>query len=226
MGFKAINIPAFPQNPDGWSTSSGVAALKEGQVSALTGDPQGKLQYWQPEFDRLWQVIVDNGMVVTIHLGARVPRFGDKRHFLPDMPMSKLGMAEPIAIMIFNGIFERFPDLKIASVESGVGWFAWFSEYTTRTWEKQRFWVESSLRNPPSYYMDQNVYGVFLQDRTGILARDLPGGRNIMWSSDYPHSETTFPRSREIILRDCEGVPEHDIRDIICNRARGFFKLD
>jgi predicted TIM-barrel fold metal-dependent hydrolase len=226
LGFKAINIPAFPQNPDAWKTSSGIAALKEGQISALTGDARGSLQYWQPEFDKLWQAVVDNGMVLTIHLGARVPRFGDKRHFLPDMPMSKMAMAEPISIFIYNGIFERFPGLRIASVESGVGWMAWLAEYNDRTWEKQRFWTESPLKNPPSFYMDQNVYGVFLQDRIGVALRNYPGGRNIMWASDYPHSETTWPRSREVILRDCAGVPEADVRDIICNRAKDFFGFD
>jgi predicted TIM-barrel fold metal-dependent hydrolase len=225
MGFKTINIPAFPQNPDGWSTSSAVKALKEGQISALTGDPKGKLQYWQPEFDRLWATLSDLGVSVTMHLGGRVPRFGDKQHFLPDMPMSKLAMAEPIAIFIFNTIFERFPDLKLAVVESGVGWFAWFAEYLDRTWEKQRFWTQSPLKELPSHYMDRNVYGVYLQDRAGVLCRDLPGAGNIMWASDYPHSETTFPRSREVILRDCKGVPDNDIRDIICNRAREFYRL-
>ncbi|MDE2597500.1 MAG: amidohydrolase family protein [Sphingomonadales bacterium] len=226
MGFKAINLPAFPQNPDAWSTTSGVAALKEGQVSALTGDPKGKLQYYQPEFDRLWQVICDLGLVVTMHLGGRVPRFGDKQHFLPDMPMSKMAMAEPVGIFIFNGIFQRFPDLKLVQVESGVGWFAWYCEYVTRTWEKQRFWTESPLTESPAFYMNRNVFGSFIQDRTGIVSRYLPGGRNIMWSSDYPHSETTFPRSREIILRDFDGVPAEDTRDIICNRARALFRLD
>ena len=141
------------------------------------------------------------------------------------MPMSKMGMAEPISIFVFNAIFERFPGLKIASVESGVGWMAWLAEYNDRTWEKQRFWTESPLKNPPSYYMDQNVYGVFLQDRIGIQLRHEPGGRNIMWASDYPHSETTFPRSREILLRDFAGVPDDDIRDIVCNRTRDFFQL-
>ena len=67
---------------------------------------------------------------------------------------------------------------------------------------------------------------LLIQDRTGILNRDLPGGRNIMWSSDYPHSETTFPNSREIILRDFEGIPEDDIRDIICNNAKRLYRLD
>ena len=226
MGFRAINLPAFPQNPDAWNTSSGVKALKSGQVSALTGDPKGDLQYWQPEFDKLWAAICDHDLVISFHLGARVPRFGEKQYFLADMPMSKMSMAEPIAIFIFNAIFQRFPKLKIASVESGVGWFAWFTEYITRTWEKQRYWTESPLTEPPSYYMDNNVWGSFIQDRTGILNRDLPGGKNIMWSSDYPHSETTFPNSREIILRDFEGIPEDDIRDIICNNAKRLYRLD
>lgn len=225
MGFRMINLPAFPQNKDAWDTSSGIKAIKSGQVSALTGDPKGELQYFQPEFDKLWRAIIDNGMVITFHLGARVPRFGEMQYFLPDMPMSKSAMMEPIAIFIFNGIFDRFPELKIGSMESGVGWFAWFTEYITRTWEKQRFWTQSQLKQPPSYYMDRNVWGSFIQDRTGILNRDLPGGKNIMWSSDYPHSETTFPNSREIILRDFAGVPEADVRDIICNNAKKLLGL-
>jgi predicted TIM-barrel fold metal-dependent hydrolase len=226
MGFKAINIPAFPQNKNAWTTTSGVKALKDGQVSALTGDQKGELQYYQPEFDRLWATICDHDLAVTFHLGARVPRFGDKQHFLPDMPMSKLSMAEPIAILILNGIFQRFPNLRVASVESGVGWFAWFTEYLDRTWEKQRFWTDSPITELPSYFMNRNVFGSFIQDRAGILCRDLPGAGNIMWSSDYPHSETTFPRSREVILRDFDGIPEGDTRDIICNKAKAFYGLD
>jgi hypothetical protein len=115
--------------------------------------------------------------------------------------------------------------LRLATVESGVGWFAWFTEYITRTWEKQRFWTESPLTESPTYYMEQNVFGSFIQDRTGILCRDLPGAKNIMWSSDYPHSETTFPRSREIILRDFEGVPAEATREIIYSRAREFYRV-
>jgi predicted TIM-barrel fold metal-dependent hydrolase len=225
MGFRTINLPAFPQNPNAWSTTSEVKALKAGQIAALTGDPQGALQYWQPEFDRLWAEVCDLDLALTMHLGGRVPRFGEKQFFLPDMPMSKMAMAEPIAIFIYNAIFQRFPKLRLATVESGVGWFAWFTEYMTRTWEKQRFWTESPLTESPTYYMENNVFGSFIQDRTGILCRDLPGAKNIMWSSDYPHSETTFPRSREIILRDFDGVPAAATREIIYSRARDFYRV-
>jgi len=226
MGFKMIQLPAFPQNPEAWKTSSEIKNMKSGQVSAQTGDPNGALQYYQPEFDKLWKVICDHGMVITFHLGGRVPRFGDKQHFLPDMPMSKVAMAEPMGIFIHNGIFDRFPDLRLGFMESGVGWFSWYAEYSDRTWEKQRFWTESKIDNPPSFYMDRNIWGSFIQDRNGILNRNLPGGKNIMWSSDYPHSETTFPRSHEIIKRDFAGVPDKDIQDIVCNNAKRFLRLD
>ncbi|MBV1688707.1 amidohydrolase [Novosphingobium sp. G106] len=225
MGFKMVQLPAFPQNPDAWKTTSEIKNMKSGQVSAQTGDPKGALQYYQPEFDRLWKVLSDLGMVITFHLGGRVPRFGEKQHFLPDMPMSKLAMAEPIGIFIFNGIFDRFPDLRIGSMESGVGWFSWYAEYCDRTWEKQRYWTESVIDKLPSYFMDQNVWGSFIQDRAGILLRDLPGGKNIMWSSDYPHSETTFPNSHAIIKRDFAGVPDKDIQDIVCNNAKRLLRL-
>jgi predicted TIM-barrel fold metal-dependent hydrolase len=226
MGFRAIQLPAFPQNPQAWKTSSEIKNLNSGQVSAQTGDSKGTLQYYQPEFDRLWSTLVDEGLVVTFHLGARVPRFGEKQFFLPDMPMSKVSMAEPIGIFIFNCIFDRFPDLRIGTMESGVGWFAWFAEYCDRTWEKQRYWTDSPLTETPSFFMDRNVYGSFINDRLGVLCRNEPGGGNIMWSSDYPHSETSFPHSRDVIARDFAGIPDDAVRAITCDIAARVYAVD
>jgi predicted TIM-barrel fold metal-dependent hydrolase len=225
LGHRTVNIPAFPQSADGISTSARVKAIRSGQGAALTGDPTGGRSYAEPEFDRLWAELCALDMTVTIHLGGRIPRFGEKQHFLSDMVMSKLAMAEPIAIAIFTGIFQRFPKLRFVSVESGVGWFAFMAEYMDRTWEKQRHWTESSLTEKPSFYMDRNVFGSFINDRIGILNRDLPGGRNIMWSSDYPHSETSFPRSHSVIARDFEGIPETDIEDIVYKRAKHIYAV-
>lgn len=225
LGYRNVNIPAFPQSSDGISTSARVAAIATGQGAALTGNPSSDRSYADPAFDRLWSEITDLDMTVTIHLGGRIPRFGEKKHFLPDMSMSKLAMAEPINILIYGGVFQRFPKLRFVSAESGVGWFAWMAEYMDRVWEKQRFWTESTLTNPPSFYMDQNIYGSFINDRIGIMCRNDPGGRNIMWSSDYPHSETSFPNSHAVIARDFVGVPQNEIQEIIGERARRVFSV-
>jgi len=134
-------------------------------------------------------------------------------------------MAEPVAILIYGAIFQRFPQLRLVIVESGVGWMAWMAEYMDRTWEKQRYWTGSTLTEKPSFFMDRNVYGSFIHDRVGILNRHLPGGKNIMWSSDYPHSETTFPNSRQVIDRDFAGIPEAEIDEIVCARARRLYRV-
>ena len=226
LGFRTVNIPAFPQAHDGVSTSVEVKAIQVAQGAALTGDPGGVRSYGDPEFDRLWAALEDLDLTATMHLGGRIPRYGDKRHFLADMPMSKLAMAEPVSIFIQHGIFQRHPKLRLVMVESGVGWMAWLAEYMDRTWEKQRYWTDSKLEERPSFFMDRNVYGSFINDRVGIVNRELSGGRNIMWSSDYPHSETTFPHSLEVIARDFAGVPEPDVCEIVCERARRVYCVD
>ncbi len=220
LGFRTVNIPAFPMDPD-VPKAGGFSA----QALGLTGNPDGERSYLDAEFDPLWQTVTELDMTLTMHLGGRIPRFGNKQHFLPDLVMSKTAMAEPVAIMVFGGLFQRFPRLRLAIVESGVGWMSWMAEYMDRTWERQRYWTDSPLTEKPSYYMDQNVYASFIHDRVGILNRELPGGKNIMWSSDYPHSETTFPNSLHVIARDFDGIPEAAINEIVFARAKRLYRV-
>ena len=219
MGLKAVNIPAFPMNPVG-SLNGGDA-----QTRALTGDVNSERTYADPEFDVFWKTCCDLGMPVTIHLGGRPVRFTQPKWFLSDLLMSKFAMGETIAIMIYGGLFDKFPDLKLASVESGVGWFAFAANYMDETWNKQRHWVNSTIKHEPSYYWDRNIYGSFIHDRAGIEMRHFKGAGNIMWSSDYPHSETTYPNSQKVIDTLFEGIPEADKYEIVCGRARKLFNI-
>jgi predicted TIM-barrel fold metal-dependent hydrolase len=218
-GLKGVNIPAFPQSQKG-TAGGGFAA----QVLALTGDPEGPMQYDQPEFDRFWKAAVDHDMAITIHLGARIARPGMNR-FLPNLVMSKLTMAEPISIMIFGGVFDRFPDLRFGSIESGVGWMAWMAEYMDSIYDNQRHWLQLDLKDRPSSYMDNNVYGSFIRDPVGVRNRHLPGGRNIMWSTDYPHSETTWPNSQANLDKHFGDLNDDERRPIVCDNAQRFYGL-
>jgi predicted TIM-barrel fold metal-dependent hydrolase len=221
-GLKAVNIPAFPMSK---TVSAAGGNGMDAQTRALTGDVNGDRSYADAEFDPLWKAACDLGMPITIHLGGRAVRFTEPKFFLSDLLMSKFGMGEPIAIMIYGGVFKRFPDLKLASIESGTGWLAFAANYMDETWHKQRHWVNSVLDHEPSYYMDRNIYASFIHDRVGILTRNMPGAGNIMWSSDYPHSETTFPNSMQKIEELFEGVPEADKAMIIGGRAKQLFNL-
>jgi predicted TIM-barrel fold metal-dependent hydrolase len=217
-GDVAVNLPAFPQSIHKFTT-------KDSVWQAMTGDVTGNRQYRDPEFDPLWAAAIDLDMPITFHLGARVSRFKDKTNFLPDVVMGKPAMLEIPAIMIYGGVFDRFPKLRIGLIEAGVGWIPWAANYMDRTWHMQRHWTECDIKHPPSYYFDQNVYASFISDPIGVELRHRPGGKNIMWSSDYPHSETTFPHSHKVIAENFQGVP-HSERDwIIAGCAKKFYGL-
>ena len=221
LGLKGVNIPAFPQSMASMSEGLGVGM----QILALTGDPNGPRQYDDPCFNPFWEAAIELGMSVNIHLGARSARLEPAKHLLPDLLMTKLTMAEPVAIMIFGGVFQRYPDLKFVSVESGVGWFAFAAEYMDNVWHRHRHWTKNVLTEPPSFYMERNVYGSFIHDHIGVSNRHLMGAKNIMWSSDYPHSETSYPNSLKVIDETFAGVPEDEKKQIICTRAKELYHI-
>jgi predicted TIM-barrel fold metal-dependent hydrolase len=102
---------------------------------------------------------------------------------------------------------------------------AWSAEFMDRLWSMQRHWVGSPIKHEPSFYMDQNVYGSFMSDRVGIMLRHMPGGKNIMWSSDYPHSETTFPHSHKTIADNFRDIPDADRDWIVAGCAEKYYGL-
>ena len=217
-GAVAVNIPAFPQTAAAFNK-------EQSQFQALTGDVQGERQYRDAEFDPLWAAASELDLAITFHLGARVSRFRDKTNFLPDVVMGKPAMLEMVGIMIYGGVFDRFPDLRIGLIESGVGWIPWAANYMDRTWEMQRHWTGCDIKHPPSYYFDRNVYASFISDPIGVELRHQTGCKNIMWSSDYPHSETTFPHSHKVIADNFKGVPTAERDWIIAGCAEKFYGL-
>jgi predicted TIM-barrel fold metal-dependent hydrolase len=219
-GMRGVNIPAFPMSEAGSKGGGGFAA----QVLALTGDPDGPRQYDSQEFDPFWKACVDLDMAVTIHLGARVARPGMTRAMVHSV-MSKVSMAEPIAMMIFGGVFDRFPTLRFGSIESGVGWMAWMATYMDNFYRQHPTWSAVKLKEEPSFYMDRNVWGSFIRDPIGIELRHRKGGKNIMWSSDYPHSETSWPDSGAEIEKQFEGLSEAERRPILYDNAKRFYGL-
>jgi predicted TIM-barrel fold metal-dependent hydrolase len=198
-GDVAVNLPAFPQSMSQFN--------KENSVwQAMTGDPDSERKYRNAEFDPLWAAAVELDMPITFHLGARVSRFKDKINFLPDLPMGKVTMLEPIGILIYGGVFDRFPKLRIGLIESGCGWLPWAADYMDRNWQLQKHWT-------------------VISDPVGVELRHRSGCRNIMWSSDYPHSETTFPTSHETIEQNFRGVPQQERDWIIAGCAEKFYGL-
>ena len=102
-----------------------------------------------------------------------------------------------ITDMIFTGVFERFPELQVCWIETGVGWIPHFLECLDDRWWRNRVWGDLPLTEPPSSYWYRNNAATFIIDRTGVELRHRVGVDNMMWSSDYPHHGNDWPYSRK-----------------------------
>jgi predicted TIM-barrel fold metal-dependent hydrolase len=179
----------------------------------------GLPEYFDERYDRLWSTISDLDLPVCCHIGLNT-NLDDlaRRDPTPQrgvmVPMVGLSTAEAFGMWILSGTLERFPDLKLVFVEPGVGWVAWYlyivDDMATR--QKYDFPAISEL---PSFYFHRNIHLTYIDEPDAVqLLRHRVGVRNIMWSSDYPHPVSSWPRSREVVEAQFDGVPA-DERELI-----------
>ena len=119
--------------------------------------------------------------------------------------------------MIFAGVFERNPKLQVGSVEHEISWAPHWLRNMDYTYEERPQYIpfKSKERMLPSDYWRRNMFGVFTEDDIGVRCRDVIGIDNMMWGNDYPHSESTWPRSMELLDRHTKGILGEDERNLI-----------
>ena len=166
-------------------------------------------------------------LIASIHIGGRDP-FG--RAHGPGaggiiIGIVKFEMNDTLQHIIWGGAPVRFPKLKWALVESGIGWIGAALGFMDHWWNDHKGWMEPRLPEPPSTYFHRQFYATFEDDRAGVLTRDLLGVENLMWGSDYPHTEGVWPFSRQQVADNFAAIPEEDTRKIVhdnCVRLYGF----
>ena len=104
---------------------------------------------------------------------------------------------------LFSGVLVRFPDLKLAYSEGQIGWIPYILERADKVWEENRGWggVADIVPEKPSMYFHRQIYGCFFDDAHGLRSVDEIGADNITYESDYPHSDSTWPHTKEIAER-------------------------
>jgi predicted TIM-barrel fold metal-dependent hydrolase len=130
-----------------------------------------------------------------------------------------------IGQLIFTGVFDRYPDLHIAMIETGVGWIPHFLEQMDDRFWRNRSWTNLPINRPPSEYWFSNMSASFVRDDNGIRNRHEVGVDNMMWSTDYPHHGNDWPRSRKTINESMAGVPADEKHKIVCGNAVRIFGL-
>ena len=128
--------------------------------------------------------------------------------------------------IIFSGVLERFSALKLVVVENEVGWIPFWLQQSDRYFERYRFADPLTIKNRPSEYFHRQIYATFFNDQVGASSLSSWGVDNCMWSSDYPHSNTTWPHSRDVIFRDLGYLPFDARSKLVKDNVARLYKLD
>jgi len=211
--------------------------------------PSG-LSYPTPEDDRFWAAVIDLEMPVIVHTSFPT-HVGEREHRLFKYPHEAKGEQRPptdfvqrfarqaphhsgsveASQLIVAGVFDRFPRLQIYWAENNIGWLPYFYEQIDHEYAINRFWAERQLGLPklkrlPSEYLKEHAHWGFFEDYVGVRLRHEIGVDRIMWSTDFPHVVSRWPRSLQTLEQQMAGVPEEERRRMVAGNAIRFFGLD
>jgi len=130
-----------------------------------------------------------------------------------DLQIPTLPIVTLLQLMV-GGVLDRYPGLKLHFAETGIGWLPYWLEQMEDRYDRHRFWSGVQLERRPADYVRSHFTFSFQEDRTGVKARDDIGVGSICWASDFPHSVSDWPWSRENVARQMAGVPDVDRRRI------------
>ena len=204
-------------------------AKKGLKTIAITHAPPPDQPYSHPRYEPLWAAAEETGIPISLHAvtSARKKGFGPGE-FLVFYSTAPVDIQTSLAHIIVSGVLERHPKLKLVSVENDIGWVGTWLGRLDHAFERHRFWSASGTKLPmkPSEYFHRSIYLTFQADKPGVENRKFVGVDNIMWASDYPHSDTTWPRSREFIQWQFGDLPEEERYKIVCGNAARLYNLE
>ena len=202
----------------------------------IWGAPPEDRPYYSPVYDPFWTAAQDLDMPLSLHVvtsrdnNTRVVMDRGASGWVNQTAMRFVHLIHEVqkslTSLIFGGVLARFPGLKIVSAESDIGWLAHYVQRLDHTYEKFGVMVEHPLPLKPSEYVRRQVWATFQDDPIGAANAAVFGEDNCMWASDFPHTDTTWPHSRQVIERDFANVPAHITHKIVYDNAAKLYGIE
>ena len=222
-----------------YDPKQGAEDLEECAKKGLAGgliwaSPPDELPFYSEVYNSFWKAAQELRMPLSLHEFAGFERIywestAEKRTVANAVASHEVETT--FATFILSGILERFPRLRIISAELNCGWLAYFLHRMDRAFDSRGVRLQGSpfptkLTMRPSEYFRRQLYATFIDDPYGLAHRHEIGVDNLLWSSDFPHSATFWPHSREKIAKDFHGIGEEDKRKILCENVAKLYGFE
>lgn len=208
------------------NAARGCRAVCFSEIPPKLGLPSIHTGAWDP----LFAACQETDTVVCMHIGSssQMPATS------PDAPpavaatLSFNNAMASLSDWLFSGKLVEFPGLTLAYSEGQIGWLPYVLERADDVWREHRAWggVGDRLAEPPSTYYYRQVYGCFFRDRHGLDALDKVGVDNITFETDYPHTDSTWPHSKEVASELMGHLPADTVHKIVRGNACRMLGLD
>jgi predicted TIM-barrel fold metal-dependent hydrolase len=185
---------------------------------------------WDPWWNPVWDAIAASGLPVHFHTIG-----GPRRDFskltgktllaarAASISNFQMHMADVLMSVIFAGVLEHHPTMKMVIGEAGTGWIPYILDRMDAEWEDQ--FKELDLTMKPSDYWRRQCYATYQSDPVGVKLLDELGEDNIMWGSDFPHPDGIWPDSQEYIQKELGHLPEATRKKIVCDNAAKLYRF-
>jgi predicted TIM-barrel fold metal-dependent hydrolase len=202
------------------------SAMLPARIEKSLGVPYYTEADWDPVFDAAQEL----GIVFALHTGTGrddVRSFKGPGGAVINYAIQACDAMETVMTLIAGGVLDRFPKVQVACIESGASWLAAVAERMDEVYVAHDTFVRPKLSRMPSRILSEQISSSFQYDRACVMARSVTGVKPLLWGSDYPHHEGTFPESREVVARLFEGIEisEQDKADILGLNAARLFRL-
>ncbi|HEX4584593.1 MAG TPA: amidohydrolase family protein [Burkholderiaceae bacterium] len=177
-----------------------VVALGYRSVMLPTLPPLG-LRYNNKEFDPIWAYAQERKVPIAFHVASGLTPITERGPGAAIVNYMRLGFAteELVTYMVAGGALDRHPGLTMVVIEAGASWMVALGERLDEVNEAHQFYVRPKLSRKPSQILYSQVKATFQFDRACLRTIPMTGHECLLWASDYPHMEGTFPRSRQVI---------------------------
>ena len=162
---------------------------------------------------------------VRDHLGIRPGSRVDFRHAAIRYMHMIHEVQRSISAIVLGGVLEKFPRLQIVGAECECAWLPFWMQRMDHAHEKFGAMMEVPLSLRPSEYVRRQVWLTFLDDALGAEAAPQVGADTFMWGSDFPHGDSTWPHSREVIDKNLAGVPGAIAQKILHDNAATLYRI-
>ena len=204
----------------------GCTSISFNENPTKRGLPSIHNAYWEP----IWKACADSDMTINLHIGCGhvSPHASMKspiEAWITTMPMAVgFGTAAWINLSAFN----RYPNLRIALSESGIGWIPYLLERADYTNQQHKAWTHSGAYfgdRKPSEVFRKHFTSCFIDDAYGLRNIDLIGEDNICYEVDYPHSDTPWPEAPEVLWPSIRHLTDAQIDKITHRNAMRDYKF-